>query len=197
LSSFVGHSLAALGVYSLGEKPSSPFVRALWLGWLLVVASAPDLDYVIPALRSTHHDGLRITHSPAFVLILPALTVAVLALGRVRGRTLLSRAGQAALAGLSHLLLDLLVGVTPAPLLWPMSAAEFRLPFGILPSAGRPEVLNPLFYRNLLIELGVLAPLGASAWLARANGGASRRGLALAALVTSFLFALWALSLDR
>src|SRR5262249_38824045 len=130
-----------------------------WVGWLIALASAPDIDYLIPALNSSARHGLRITHSIAFSLILPLCTSAALYLTRSPESQRRSMSICAALAGLSHLVLDFLVGVTPLPLLWPLSVAEFVSPIGILPSAGRMRVLNYYFYRNLLIEIGVLAPI--------------------------------------
>ncbi len=55
-------------------------------------------------------------------------------------------------------MLDLLVGGTPLPLLWPLSPVLCKLPFGILPSAGRLQLGNHLLYQNLGIELGVILP---------------------------------------
>ena len=43
--------------------------------------------------------------------------------------------------------------------LYPFSVEAFRLPFGILPSAGKIDVKNYYFWRNLFLELGVLLPL--------------------------------------
>ncbi len=74
---------------------------------------------------------------------------------------------QALLAGLSHVLLDLLVGVTQLPLLWPLSQRAFKLPFGVLPSAGSMRLDNYYFFHNLVIELGVLVPLYYGLYLAR------------------------------
>jgi hypothetical protein len=50
------------------------------------------------------------------------------------------------------------VGVTPAPLLWPFSRQEYRLSFGLLPSAGTVNFTNFYFYRNLALEMAILAP---------------------------------------
>jgi inner membrane protein len=61
-------------------------------------------------------------------------------------------------AGVSHILLDYLVGVHPSPLFWPISTEVYTCPVGILPSAGALDVRNPYLYRNLGIELGILVP---------------------------------------
>jgi len=160
MSSFLGHSLTAYSLASaMRQNPASLSGRLSWSVWLIALASAPDLDYLIPALSSSAHHGLRITHSIAFSLALPFCTGGALYLA---GSPELQRGSLsicAALAGLSHLVLDFLVGVTPLPLLWPLSAAVFVSPIGVLPSAGRIQILNYYLYRNLLIEVGVLAPI--------------------------------------
>ncbi|NEO85783.1 MAG: hypothetical protein F6J87_16255 [Spirulina sp. SIO3F2] len=68
------------------------------------------------------------------------------------------------------MLLDLLVGVTALPLFWPFDAHRFKLPFGLLPSAGKISLSNPYFYSNLKIELGVLLPLSLSVFALRLTG---------------------------
>ena len=170
----------------------------MWLGWLAVLASAPDIDYLVPALARHAHQGSRITHSIAFSLILPLLSVGVL----YCVQSLKSRRRFlgicALLAGLSHLVLDFLVGVTPLPLLWPLSAAAFSSPVGILPSAGRIQLSNYFFYRNVLIEVGVLAPL---LYVAREIyfGGRGPRNQAkmLLLLLVAGCFIAWSLTLSR
>jgi hypothetical protein len=63
MSSFIGHSLAAFSTYSVEKQPPSPH-KIYWLGWLIIIASAPDIDHIIRTLhlRSQHQD-IRITHS--------------------------------------------------------------------------------------------------------------------------------------
>lgn len=63
-----------------------------------------------------------------------------------------------ALAACSHPLLDLLVGVHPVPLFWPLPLAQVESPIGLLPSAGRLRFTNVYLWRNLLIECLVLLP---------------------------------------
>lgn len=197
MSSFIGHGLAALTVYALG--PEARPARWGWLAWLGVLALAPDIDYVVAPLRLPGPPVLRVTHSLLGCLTLPLLTVAFLAWRGERGARLRVRGLQAACAGLSHVALDLLVGVTPAGLPWPLSRETFRLPFGVLPSAGRIRLDNPLFYRNLLIELGVLVPLCALLILLR--GGRPRSGrralLVVGLALLSAGFMLWAAQLPR
>ena len=169
MSSFIGHSVAAITIYIATEssfKPSSiarrsnnNFKRFLWLFWLIVVASVPDLDYVVEVWQSGNNQGLRITHSILFSSIAPSLTLVILFSLGTRGRKLYLNALQLMMAGLSHLLLDLSVGVTPLPLLFPVVNIPFKLPFGILPSAGKIDLSNYDFYRNLKLEMGVLLPI--------------------------------------
>ena len=116
------------------------------------------MDYVIPFLNPQSHEGLRITHSILFSSLLPCLTILFLLRYR-RGPKIIFISGvELFLASLSHIFLDLLVGVTPLPLLWPMSIYEFKLPFGVLPSAGKISLTNDYFYSNLDIEMGILLP---------------------------------------
>ncbi|HLM54889.1 MAG TPA: metal-dependent hydrolase [Pyrinomonadaceae bacterium] len=198
MSSFVGHSLAAFFISSFHrERSGSTPYKVVWVGWLIALASAPDLDYIIPSLATPARGGLRITHSVTFSLFLPLCTAAVLFLKSSRKRFKVLSI-QAVLAGLSHLLLDLLVGVTPLPLFWPLSAAAFKLPFGVLPSAGRIDVSNYYFYRNLMIEVGILVPLFYSAY--DLCGGQTRVGNKLRAVVLlliSVCFIVWSLGLRR
>jgi inner membrane protein len=199
MSSFLGHSLAA---YSLASATryhrGSISLRFLWAGWLIVLASAPDVDYLIPALNSRAHHGLRITHSVAFSLFLPLCTAVVLCLTSRDGRKLKSLSVCASLAGLSHLILDFFVGVTPLPLLWPFSMATFASPIGVLPSAGRVQLSNYYFYRNLVIEMGILAP---TLYVARAvycgTIGGQNRARIIVLLTIAGCFIAWSLSLSR
>lgn len=199
MSSFFGHSLAAYTLASATQcRRGAARLKFLWAGWLVVLASTPDIDYVIPALDSRAHQGLRITHSVAFSLALPLCTVVALYFtGRCRAR-LKTLGVCAALAGLSHLVFDFLVGVTPLPLLWPFGAAVFTSPLGILPSAGGVRLSNYYFYRNLVIEMGILAPtLYAARGVYCGAIGAQDRARMIVLLVIAGCFIAWSLSLSR
>jgi inner membrane protein len=167
MSSFIGHSLAGLTAYAATQQWQTPRWHSRiswgWLIWLLVIASIPDIDYLIPGLRiKPAQQVLRTTHSLIGVMLVPACTMLLLwSLGH-RGKVFQLKGLQVILAGLSHLLLDLMVGVFPLPLLYPFSMKAYKLPFGLLPSAGRIQLNNYLLYQNLLIELGVLLPLSFS-----------------------------------
>jgi inner membrane protein len=194
MSSFIGHGLAALTLSALG--PTAEPRRWGWMAWLVVLAWTPDIDYLAAPLRLPGNPIIRVTHSLVGCLTLPLVTIALL---RLRGAEWRWHGLQAAGAGLSHVVLDLLAGVTPAALLWPLSRETFLLPFGVLPSAGRLSLTNPLFYRNLLIELGVLVPLCASLLLVRTRGRHSRRWVLLLGglVLVSLGFMAWAMSLPR
>ena len=170
----------------------------MWLAWLLALASAPDIDYIVPALAAPAHQGRRITHSIALSMVLPLLSVGVLySVKALKGRRRLLSVC-AVLAGLSHLALDFLVGVTPLPLLWPLDSTAFASPVGILPSAGRVQLSNYYLYRNVLIEVGVLAPIF---YVMRELylGGVSTRNRArvLILLLVAGCFVAWSVSLSR
>jgi membrane-bound metal-dependent hydrolase YbcI (DUF457 family) len=199
MSSFLGHSLVAYSLFSLDrrERPYTPW-RVVWLAWLIVLASAPDIDYLVPALASPAHQGSRITHSIALSMVLPLFSVGVLYFvkGLKSQRRLLSVC--VVLAGLSHLFLDFLVGVTPLPLLWPLDSAAFASPVGVLPSAGRIQLSNYYLYRNVLIEVGVLAPIF---YVARelylGESGIRDRARVLILLLVAGCFVAWSVSLSR
>ncbi|MBL1174787.1 metal-dependent hydrolase [Pantanalinema sp. GBBB05] len=206
MSSFIGHTLAGLTTYAATQPFQSEHSQQShpldwkWLLWLLVIASIPDIDYLIPGLRlQPANQILRITHSLLGVLLLPGCTMLGLWLLGKRGSSYKLQSLQVVLVGLSHLLLDLLTGVFPLPLLYPFSLQVFKLPFGLLPSAGRIQLSNYFLYRNLLIELGVLMPLSISLVLSVRNSARSPKGrlLVVAGLVVSVCFMVWAFSLDR
>ncbi|MEM8810966.1 MAG: hypothetical protein AAGF01_33575 [Cyanobacteria bacterium P01_G01_bin.38] len=123
-------------------------------------------------------------------------------LGKLRHKTSRRSFGaagsQLVLAGLSHLGLDLMTGVSSLPLLFPFNNTLFKLPFGLLPSAGRIQLDNFFLYRNLLIEQGVLIPIAVSLFI---GCQPVRSKPALLAIVTSLIvsscFMTWAFSLSR
>ena len=169
MSSFVGPGLLAIALSLPNARLASDTRKSdrgsffwLWSLWLLIAAWAPDIDYVWPAVHPSAHNGLRVTHSLAFSLILPGITsVWILLKSRSKEAPQIPPSllmVQVTLASFSHLMLDGLVGVTPLPLLYPWNVELFKLPFGILPSAGKIDVTNYYFYRNLYLELGVLLP---------------------------------------
>ncbi len=162
MSSFIGHGLIGGVLTYVSTKNRG---SAWWLVWLGCLAVSPDIDYLIHALRLESEGGFytRVTHSLVGVLLLPALTVIALALGRRYGKFLAAplalRARQAFFAGFSHLLLDVLVGTSSYAIFWPVSDYSFHMPFGLLPNAGALYFSNYYLWRNWAIELGVLLPM--------------------------------------
>jgi inner membrane protein len=201
MSSLVGHTLTSLGVYATTQPPKKLALRdLLWLSWLTFVAIAPDLDYFSPALMRRASSGvLRVTHSLVGCLVFPILTLLVLSRLKLTRETRQLYAVQVVLAGLSHLVMDMLVGVSALPLLWPFTEQRFKLPFGVLPSAPSFRLDNVYMYRNLLIEVGVLVPLYAGIYLTRrANLGGWKRSIGIAVLwLCSLGFMGWASTLAR
>ncbi len=201
MSSFIGHSLAGLTTYGLTQQlQKNRRINWIWLIWLLVIASIPDIDYLIRVLRIQQANQiLRISHSLLGGILMPACTILGLWLLGKRGKSFKFKSLQVVLVGLSHLLLDMLTGVSALPLFYPFSLQAFRLPFGLLPSAGRIRLTNYFFYRNIFIELGVLIPLSISLLLSiRDSTKSSNRLLFIAAgFVVSVCFTIWAFSLSR
>jgi len=197
MSSFVGHALAPVILYAASEPGRAPR-RSGWLLVLVALALAPDVDYIVRALILPGPPPIRVTHSLLGSLALPAVVVLVLRLRGVRGGALRLRALQAGAAGVSHVVLDLLVGVTPAALLWPLSRWTVRLPGGVLPSAGAISLTNVYFYRNLLIELGVLLPILGMVILLRSERSRTGRLIAVGGLgLVSICFMLLSAGLSR
>lgn len=195
MSSWIGHGIAAVTVCIADKNVKPGRADLMWALWLTVVAIAPDIDYPVPWLRMGP-EYARVTHSILLALVLPGMTIFVGAMAGWRGQTLQTRGVQVVLAGLSHLLLDLLVGVHGMPLFFPATLTTFTLPFGILPSAPLLRLTNPLLYRNLFIEIGALAPLAGIAYLAGIDVQQKRVWMGALALC-SILFMGWAFTLAR
>ncbi len=159
MSTWIGHGLAAAGLTEAWRKHDEHYPTWPWILWISICACVPDVDYLVHFLSGWQPE-MRYTHSIVGSLLLPAITTVWLyGLGVPQRKYILACA---CFAGLSHLVLDLLVGVTPLPLLWPFSNSLVLLPFGILPSAGQLSVSNPFLYRNLIIEIG---SVGSLSWL--------------------------------
>lgn len=201
MSSFIGHSLAGLTTYAVTQQlHKSRRINWIWMIWLLIIASIPDIDYIIRALRIQEaNQTLRISHSLLGGILMPGLTILGLWLLGEKGKSFKFKSLQVVLIGMSHLLLDLLTGVSALPLLYPFSMQAFKLPFGLLPSAGRIQLNNYFFYRNIFIELGILIPFSISLLLSvRDSPKSGNRLLVIAAgFMVSVCFTIWAFSLSR
>ncbi len=187
MASFIAHATA--GAIIGRTRQASWFELPILIGFCW----APDIDYLFPVLFD-QHPTVRWTHSFAAVLVLWAtLVAAVQLIPPLRGTHL---AISCLLAGLSHLLLDYLVGGQHGdPLLWPVSTQSFSTPVGLLPAAGRIDLQNIYLWRNLLIEIGIFGPILWSVW----HMGAKRpRASSLAVAAAVFIpFVLWGISLAR
>lgn len=155
MSSIVGHLLAGTSCHLLLLQRETPRPAGRWM-LALLLAIAADFDY-LPAWCCGLKMVPRYSHSLGFSFGIGLLAWWLLRRSAGwRDDTMLLPL--CLLAPLSHLLLDLLVGVQAKPVLWPLFAEPLVLPFGILPSAGALYWRNVLLWRNLLIELGVLLP---------------------------------------
>lgn len=150
----IGSALAARNLNRVSWK--AIFITLFFVG----LAISPDIDYIVFWLFNIQIEP-RLTHSIGYCLMVGAMAVGI-------KRFLLKdvfRAIPSALffgASFSHLILDILVGVHPMPLFWPVDSHLIVLPFGVLPSAGHIDLHNFYFWRNLLIELGILIPVAAA-----------------------------------
>ena len=195
MSSFIGHGLAAVGI-GIGFSEKTQFKQKwAWQGFLILCSYAPDIDYIVPSLDSLHNDDLRITHTIVFSLLLPIFgTFYLFVFDR---KNVFWGGVQASLAGLSHLLLDLLVGSRQAdPLLYPLIAETFRLPFGVLPSAAKVSFSNYYFYRNLLIECGILIPTFLLIFQISKRIKLSKISIVLS-IIGLLIFLIWSINLAR
>jgi len=201
MSSFIGHTLTA-GVIFIARRQAKKDFSLKGLCWLLclgIAAIAPDLDYFLPFLQKANHGGIRISNSFLFSIIFPSIVCVVMLIARTPRDIFRLRTTQIMTAGLSHIILDYLVGVHPLPLFWPFSNITYVSPIGLLPSAGALRLSNVYFYRNLAIELGVLVPIYTIVCLFiwRYFKRATRLFLSLILLVTSLVFMTIAISFIR
>ncbi|WP_310599172.1 metal-dependent hydrolase [Desulfobulbus sp.] len=132
MSSLIGHTLAGASIYLSCNRPADQrAARALPVFVLLAIC--PDFDYFI--LWLFHYQTVpRLTHTLLFCLATSSMAWWCAAPLR-RNNVANTPFWAMALASCSHPLLDLLVGVHPLPLLWPLPDPDIALPFGILPSA--------------------------------------------------------------
>jgi len=171
---FAGACVAALAGRQLPAARALPVAAAL-----ILAANLPDLDYLsLLAGRETlerFHQG--VFHSIGFVamLTLPLALLLRQSLGISRAWLLL------AAAGLTHLLLDLLVvDLRPPvgfPFFWPLSAERFHAAIIIFPGIDRDIIFGRKNLHELLAELAWFLPSWPLLlrWLPRrAPGGTDR-----------------------
>ncbi len=119
----------------------------------VALAVGPDLDYFAVWFFDYAADP-RFSHS--LLLAAGAALLVKLTLSRFEATKL--KLSWLLAAGMSHALLDFLVGAHPVPLFWPFYGGVSN-PIGVLPSAGSLAFGNFYLWRNLLIEMGVLGPV--------------------------------------
>jgi membrane-bound metal-dependent hydrolase YbcI (DUF457 family) len=156
----VAHALAGACIVALagGRLPAA---RAIPVAAAVVLAAnLPDLDYLAvvrgrAAMEGFHHGPL---HSIGFVAAAALLLAWPLhrRLGLARAWLLLAG------AGLSHLLLDLVVVDYKPPIgfpfFWPLSAERFHAPVAIFPGIDRVRIFSARNLRELLVELALGIP---------------------------------------
>ncbi|MHB8834146.1 MAG: metal-dependent hydrolase [Candidatus Methylomirabilia bacterium] len=152
---FAGACVAALAARRLPAAGALPVAAAL-----IFAANLPDLDYLAlvrgRAAMEDFHQGAF--HSVGFVAA-ATLPLALL----LRRRLGISRAWLLlAAAGLTHLLLDLLVvDLKPPvgfPFFWPLSAERFHASFTLFPGIDRVTVFSRRNLNELLAELAWFLP---------------------------------------
>lgn len=190
MSSLVGHATAGFTVFLCCHHARGASKRVAVMYVLLAICA--DVDYLaVWGLGYSAHP--RVTHSILFALVASLLARTAL---RSRDSTTVPIAGLL-IAGLSHPILDLLVGAHGIPMLWPWRT-EVSLAIGVLPSAGTLDPTNYFLWRNLLIELGILLPFFALL-IALARRAAFRttwkRGVLIAPLWLAFVA--WSMMLPR
>lgn len=193
MSSLISHLAAGATLFACAATKLNRS-RGLLAG-CLALAVLPDFDYLIWWFLGIDLEP-RITHSVAFLLVAAVfvwlLLKAVFPFTTARAFVLLVA------AGCSHLLLDYLIGVHPLPLFWPVTTIGFTSPLGILPSAGKLNLSNPYFWRNLMIEAGVLGPIFATCLSFSNSHGFRMQPAARWSLAGIWLvFLTWSVSLQR
>lgn len=194
MSSLIGHVLAGYSASRMGtESPAKASDRG-WAAWLVFIAVLPDVDYLLLWFFDLN-PMIRYTHSIAFGAMVGLATLLVIRIAGVAGLRI--KALQVFMAAFSHLILDSLVGVHPNPWFWPLSANTFSLPFGVLPSAGKPDLHNSYLYTNQFLEVCILSPVIWIPWILSRKKGRDGFGYLVAPAIVWIPFLVWGLNLKR
>ena len=156
MSSFFGHAL--IGV-SLGDNSNvkSGREKSICLAIFAFLAVCPDLDYLPTWLFNINMEP-RYSHSILACLLIGGFAVFLKYF--VFKNSLRSTNNLLLVAApITHITLDYFVGVHKNPILWPISQELLAFGHGVLPSAGKIDLRNFYFWRNLGIEMGILIPL--------------------------------------
>lgn len=189
MSSFIGHSLIGFSISRLKSK------KIGWAIYFMFLACLPDMEYILEWIFG-YKAEMRWGHSIFFIMV--ALLVCALFLKILKVQPFKLLVGLTALSLLSHLILDYFVGVYHNPLLYPLISTGFASPIGLLPSAGKLDLDNYYFWRNLIIELGILLPIVLSIRIYLKRAVIRRPYLkALLILMISIPFLIWSISLSR
>jgi len=156
MSSFVAHSLVG---FALGKQRDTKTLKeSIFVSlFFIALACSPDIDYLIVYLQGKGMP-IRYTHSLGYVF---SIFIFSLLFRNYLFKKSLYHIPIILffLAPASHLLLDFLVGVYANPYFYPFDSRVITAPFGILPSAGRINIYNYYFWRNIFIELAIFIPL--------------------------------------
>ena len=188
MSSLIAHLAAGATAYACRPSPMPRWLNWPLLAACLLLAVLPDLDYLLWWGWRIAVEP-RITHSLGFALASTGIAWLMLR-GRASGLALFAAAA-------SHEWLDFLVGVHPAPWLWPVAGTPFVSPLGVLPSAGRLDFSNFYLWRNLLIELGLLGPVMLALCATRQPALRLTRPAWLGLATVAVVSLAWSLSLPR
>jgi len=147
-----------VGISLVPERKIVSFKEMFFVSFFFVLlAWSPDIDYLINYLRGEAMP-IRYTHSIGYIFLVLFFS---LPFRELFFKKYLKHIPILSLffASSSHLLLDFLVGVHGNPYLYPFSSEVFVAPFGILPSAGRIDIHNYYFWRNMTIEIAIFMPI--------------------------------------
>lgn len=190
MSSIIAHTALGATLGRLNRLSHISTLAIVGFCWL------PDVDYVFRFLFE-YDPAVRWSHS--FVFILAVWLVFAGMTGVMSGWVFRVDERKhvvmfALIGGLSHLGLDWMIGSSWGdPLFWPFDNTQQTSPFGILPSSPKPSMSSVHFYRNHLIEAGILGPIFACIVL--------RRQLTVLKIVTALIifipFTWWGISLPR
>ncbi|MDG9671654.1 metal-dependent hydrolase [Hahella sp. CR1] len=184
MSSIFGHALigAAIGDNAKAESKSERLFLSFFFMGLVV---CPDLDYLLTWCFGINI-APRYTHS-----IGASLAIACIGLG-LKKYVFVRRLRNAnplliCAASMAHVLMDYCVGVHKNPIFWPLTESVYAFEYGFLPSAGKLDFLNFYFWRNLLIEMGILVPV--AAFISARGRNALKKRVYIAILATGVLMA--------
>jgi len=184
MSSLFGHALIGAAIGENAKTNSK--VEKLFLCLFFSVSSiCLDLDYLPTWFLGIEMEP-RLSHSIGGCFI-------VAAIGFILSRAAFPESLKSInpllifAAPLSHLLMDFFVGVHLNPVFWPFNESVYAFSHGVLPSAGRLHIDNYYFWRNLVIELGILIPI-AIAISPTARKLIKRSRTSLLIIASAFLF---------